>query len=312
MKNKISLKRRTGGVIVFSLILGIILSVIFSVGVTYLEFFVGFLHFNDYAVEKIYINDEDDLIAISKSYANDNYYLANDIFISDEDADLLNSISLKGNFDGQGHSIIFERNTNPLFEIVDTNAVVENVEIEYMDYYDSNLYFGGVAIYNYGNIKNCNIIFDEVSIGLSYYFGGVTVYNRGNITKTLVSGSIIENEDYMKNYVSAGVATFNNGSISSCYSSLKSNYLTSHDYNYLASQKYILKYGSIFETQEKDGKINNVYALKQNLFDSNEKNSNVTFLDSENIDENFFKIQLGLEENIWNLSGSPELLEKGA
>lgn len=137
-----------------------------------------------------------------------------------------------GHFNGQGYTIngLYMNDSTVsyggLFGYTDSNAVIEKVGVD-DSYFCGNQYVGGICGYNNGKIKNCYTFY--IVVKGSTYVGGIVGYNNGSaencynagivtansfiggIAGDNASASTFSNCFYLKNAVTDGSGTVQNG-----------------------------------------------------------------------------------------------------
>ncbi|MBP5245027.1 MAG: hypothetical protein J6036_01035, partial [Clostridia bacterium] len=131
----------------------------------------------------------------------------------------------EGTFDGKGFTVTLFEDENPdnglLFEYVGEKGIVKNLAVRgtvtgertdegfvYNNY--GNIYYGGIAAYNYGKIENCFNTGNAKAKGV----GGIAYENRGKIENCFNTGNLSATES---GSYSAGIAVENYGEIKGCY-----------------------------------------------------------------------------------------------
>lgn len=120
-----------------------------------------------------------------------------------------NARDYAGNFNGQGHKISGMR--QELFSTLKKEGVIENLTIETDISSEKGKDSGGITLYNYGCIKDCEVY---GTITAYNYTGGITAFNFGLIqccrnyaaVTSLETGETWEYKNWMSGYGAGGIA----------------------------------------------------------------------------------------------------------
>lgn len=178
------------------------------------------------------INSVEDLKVLRDSLANGskhkrkNFILTTNLVV-DKDTDVgefaqNGPFEFNGTFDGQGHTITWEKSDQSLFASLGTSATVKNLNLNGKSY--GNDVKALLALYNHGTISKCS--FSGTLGGGSHQYASIVHSNDGTIercvsTVTITSGEpgsfalnaglVLENDNVVKNCVFAGTIVSNDG-----------------------------------------------------------------------------------------------------
>lgn len=118
--------------------------------------------------------------SIHKKYGE--FLLMNDLDLGD---DWNKEIDLYGTFDGQGHSITYGGKKS-LFYAVWSQASARHLNVK-ANVKGSEPCLGGITMYNYGIIEDCEVSGTVENTTVDSYVGGVAGHNIPNVMKNLIS-----------------------------------------------------------------------------------------------------------------------------
>ena len=170
------------------------------------------------------ISTPEDMQAISSDDTENAYYkLANDIDLTEwietnSPADGWIPVTLRGTFDGDGHTISglwCSTDEGGLFDKLVSGAAVKDVKVKIADgkAVKGSNYAGGIAAINTGTVTGC-MVAGTVSDG---YSGGIAGRNSGKISGCFTSGLVMSERAVVR---AGGIVgeNLNGGSVSDCYS----------------------------------------------------------------------------------------------
>lgn len=163
------------------------------------------------------IASAEDLQAISDITEDNPYYrLTTDIDLTDYIAENgWAPVSLRGNFDGQGHTVSglqCDATSSGLFNTLVAGKEIKDLKVVIADNgtVKGSSLAGGLVASNSGSIVNCSVSGNVEGNGATFT-GGIAGENSGTITDCLVNGSVSGGTSV------GGIAGKNTGSISECY-----------------------------------------------------------------------------------------------
>lgn len=116
-----------------------------------------------------------------------------------------------GNFDGQGHKI--SGMSRELFSTLKGDGIIQNLTVEADISYEKGADSGGITLYNYGYMKNCEVYGNVTAYN---YVGGITAFNFGVIKEcknfaavtSLEDGETWKYKDWTSGYGAGGIVGF--------------------------------------------------------------------------------------------------------
>lgn len=298
------------GSLVFSLTIGLIL----SLGTAFLALAASYLglvtSFGDREVVEVRLDSAEDLLALKGCYMNDHYVLEKDIVLED----IPFSFDLLGTFDGRGHHIYVEGDySRPLFEEIGPGASVLDLNLVYEGtYVAASDSFGGLALSNYGTIERVSVCYEQtVELSNTLSFGGLTVLNAGTIKEAVVKLTAEEDPSLLPSYCVGGLASF----LASTSCLEESVSLFKSRYSYLGSPDEIvssnlLDIGLCYGNRIPESKIERTYVLAGGLA-SDRKDGDLSYVEEGELDRDFYVREAGFEAERWDFGGEmPVLKEK--
>ncbi len=163
------------------------------------------------------------LLSIANSTAETNFCLTRDMVISPQNYANVSKISLQSNLNGMGHTVViydlsYNREVEEsgeesneiwlgLFREIKEKVNVNNIGVAYVGdiniYEDATIYFGGLTVCNYGDVKNC--------YAMSY-----SIVSE-QVVKHYECGTITFSKSQANSYI-GGLVSQNYGTITSCWS----------------------------------------------------------------------------------------------
>lgn len=169
---------------------------------------------------EMYITNEDEFIFYTENY---NLYdvacLKKDIIITKSFKSIgPSNDKFNGIFNGCGYSITLEKEASgiPLFNIIDSEGQVKNLEVYLNKCLVNSTSYAIIANQNRGKIENIIVYVDETIIQKDTIFGCIASYNTGNISHCYIETRIYNKiNQSRKASIIGGCCGYNDGKIQS-------------------------------------------------------------------------------------------------
>lgn len=152
-------------------------------------------------------------------------------------------------FDGKGYSISLKDDAKniPLFNIIDKNGVVKNLEINVEKNFVKTASYAPLALCNKGKIYNINLNADEISVDCDSMVGAMVCINDGEINNCHIKSTIKYNiTDSRKSSIVSGLCAYNNGTIKTVISNVTFNGFVGTNHNNIINGTLNESIGAIY------------------------------------------------------------------